>query len=124
MGVAEQNEYECEVFEQKAPELLNHLYVKIKNAGVATNLSEEESRLLAKKVTLDIAHDFGGEMIYIPKGILVHLTGRDLKIWQEFNGKNHNELARKYGVSVVWVYKILKKVQQEEVAKRQIDMFE
>ncbi|MGX2951620.1 Mor transcription activator family protein, partial [Ursidibacter sp. B-7004-1] len=59
----------------------------------------------------------------IPKGILVQLSGRDWKIYHEFNGNNHKELARKYGVSVPWVYQIIKRVHKMEVAKRQIDLF-
>ncbi len=51
------------------------------------------------------------------------LSKRDETIYQEFNGINHSELARKYGVSLQWIYKIVKAVQKEEMAKRQPDMF-
>lgn len=115
--------YADEVFQEKAPELVNHLYVKIVNAGQAAKLDELQSKKLASQVVQEMIEDFGGEVIYIPKGILIPLSGRDLAIWREFNGKNHNELARKYDVSVAWVYKIVKRVQKEEVAKRQMDMF-
>lgn len=111
------------VFEHKAPELINHLYVKIKNAGKAANLDDFQARQLASNVATEIARDFGGAVLYIPKGILLPLSGRDWQIWQEFNGKNHNELALKHKVSVQWVYKIIKRVQQEEVAKRQGSLF-
>lgn len=116
-------EYEDELFQTKAPELISHLYSKIKVEGQAANLDEQTVQQLASKVAMSIAHDFGGEVLYIPKGLLLPLTKRDLQIWQSFNGNNHNELARKFNVSVQWVYKIVKRVQKEEVAKRQIDLF-
>lgn len=123
MNTATDIDYADEVFQEKAPELINHLYIKIKQGGLAANLDEYEAKKLASQVAQEIVEDFGGEVLYIPKGILLPLSGRDLAIWQEFNGKNHNELARKHGVSVAWVYKIVKRVQKEEVAKRQMDMF-
>ena len=52
------------------------------------------------------------------------LNERDMKIYEEFNGNNHRELARKYNVSMQWVYKIVKKVHKDEVARRQMSMFE
>ncbi|POY46200.1 Mor transcription activator family protein, partial [Avibacterium paragallinarum] len=36
---------------------------------------------------------------------------------------NHRELARKYGVSMQWVYQIVKRMQKEEIDRRQFDMF-
>ncbi|WP_283228558.1 Mor transcription activator family protein, partial [Haemophilus influenzae] len=44
-------------------------------------------------------------------------------IFNEFNGSNHRELARKYNVSMQWIYQIVKKVTKEEIARRQFDMF-
>lgn len=123
MNIAAEIDNADEVFQTKAPELISHIYTKIKQAGSAANLDDYQATKLASQVAQEIAEDFGGEVIYIPKGMLLLLSKRDLAIWQEFNGKNHNELARKYGVSVPWVYKIVKRVQQEEVGKRQMDMF-
>ncbi len=46
------------------------------------------------------------------------------KIFNEFNGTNHRDLAKKYGVSMQWVYTIVKRINKEEIAKRQFNMFE
>ncbi|WP_234419688.1 Mor transcription activator family protein [Burkholderia oklahomensis] len=48
---------------------------------------------------------------------------RDRRIFDEFRGDNHGELARKYGVSIQWIYKIIKAVGREEAAARQKQLF-
>ena len=48
---------------------------------------------------------------------------KGIKSLRDFTGANHSELARKYGVSLQWIYKIVKTVRQEELARRQGDMF-
>ncbi|SDO03677.1 Mor transcription activator family protein [Desulfonauticus submarinus] len=50
-----------------------------------------------------ICEKYGGFQVYIP------LPKRYIKykIKKEFNGTNHKELARKYGLSVRQVYRIL-----------------
>ena len=109
---------------ENAPEIFNHLYTKITDLGKSeAGLSDESAKRLAVSISKAFAEDFGGEVIYIPKGILLPLSGRDLAIYNEFTGDNHNELARKYKVSVAWVYKIIKRVHKEEISKRQFNMF-
>lgn len=52
---------------------------------------------------LKVCEIIGGDTVYIaqPKDLLTPV--RDLHIREEFNGYNHPELAKKYGVSVRWV---------------------
>lgn len=45
----------------------------------------------------------GGETVYLPKPEAVLRPVRDRRIKAEFNGYNHGELARKYGVTDRWV---------------------
>lgn len=45
----------------------------------------------------------GGSTFYLPKPESVVRPVRDAHIKAEFNGYNHPELAKKYGVSVRWV---------------------
>jgi len=44
-------------------------------------------------------------------------------VWQDFNGSNVQELARKHGISLVWAYKIIKKKRAEGLAHRQGRLF-
>lgn len=65
------------------------------------------------KSIIDICREYGGLQVYIP------LPSRYIrhKIVKEFTGANHKELARKYGLSVRQVYRILK----EEVYEKKRD---
>ena len=70
-----------------------------------------------------IAQMWGAEVIYIPKNLILLLSVRDRKIFNEFNGTNHRELPRKYSVSMQEIYQIVKRVTKEEIARQQFDMF-
>lgn len=50
----------------------------------------------------------GGSYMYIPKMEVVSRTVRDSMIRQEFNGYNYKQLAQRYGLSEVWIRKIVK----------------
>ncbi|MDG4949149.1 transcriptional regulator [Actinobacillus equuli subsp. haemolyticus] len=115
---------DVETFECKSPEILLDLAKHIETELVSGfKASEEDAKNFAIKMAQTIAKNWGGEVIYIPRNIGLLLSERDKKIYDEFNGTNHRELARKYNVSMQWVYAIVKRVGKEEIAKRQPDMF-
>ncbi|MBG4648123.1 hypothetical protein I5F68_30295 [Pseudomonas aeruginosa] len=70
-----------------------------------------------------MAAHWGGQNIYFPMGLSIKLSRRDRQIYDKFNGHNQSDLAREFGVSLQWVYKIIKAVRKEEIARRQVDMF-
>ncbi len=111
-------------FRSKGPELLLDL---AEHVGVILveleNIDKERAAQLGREVSDRMAAHWGGQNVYFPMGWSHKLSKRDETIYQEFNGINHSELARKYGVSLQWIYKIVKAVQKEEMAKRQPDMF-
>jgi len=78
---------------------------------------------LAERVAWEISDRmsfvWGGQNIYIPKGVSYRATQRDKQIYAEFTGKNQADLAMKYGISVQWLYKIIKAVRADEAARRQ-----
>lgn len=74
-------------------------------------------------VAMETGLNWGGLNIYMPKSQVLFSCEREKQIYNEFNGTNHAALAKKYGLSVQWIYKIVKRVQKEETAKRQLDMF-
>lgn len=111
-------------FEDKAPEILLDLAEHTRELLVQKcQFEDSQAKQIGVELAQCIAENWGGEVIYIPKALLIALSERDLAIWRDFNGSNQRELARKYGVSMQWVYQIVKKVQKEEVAKRQFDIF-
>lgn len=110
---------------QKMPELLTDLAARvqqilIEKAAMDKGLAEH----LGFEIARDMAETWGGQNIYVPKGLEMALHSRDEQIWSEFNGHNHNELARKYKISAQWVYTIVKRMRALEFAKRQPKLFD
>jgi Mor family transcriptional regulator len=113
-----------EDFKSKGPELLVDLAdqcaVALKEiAGLDVDAAAQVGREIADRMA---AH-WGGQNIYFPMGLSYKLSQRDRQIFDEFNGVNHSDLARKYRVSLQWVYKIVKTVRRAEIARRQSDLF-
>jgi Mor family transcriptional regulator len=68
-----------------------------------TTLSREEVVSLADKVADRMRQNWGGTQIYFPKGASRSALDRKRKIYDDFDGTNHNELARKHQVSLTIV---------------------
>ena len=73
---------------------------------------------------LHISSHWGGQMLYIGKDHAFHADKRDLQIYNEFNGNNHFELAEKFDLTVVYIYRIVKRMAEIEKKRRQRDLFE
>lgn len=73
-------------------------------------ISEGLYRMIAEAIGTDnfykLAEIVGGTTIYIPKPESLTRPVRDARIKKEFTGYNHQELARKYGVTERWVRRI------------------
>lgn len=118
------NPHRASEFKSKGPELLVDLaeqcaQVLREKAG----LDRDKADQVAREVADHMAGHWGGQNIYFPMGLSYRLSQRDRQIYDEFDGANHSDLARKWGVSLQWVYKIVKTVGAEETARRQGNLF-
>ena len=86
-------------------------------------MERQQAVEVSKKLSHHLTSNWGGQLIYVPKNLLGRVSERDLKIYKEFNGKNHVELARKYDLTVQHIYRIVKEVGMAERAKNQGDLF-
>ncbi len=111
-------------FKSKGPELLVDLADHVSFTLVELlAMDQDKARQVGVEIADRMATHWGGQNVYFPMGLSYRLSRRDREIYDEFNGTNHSDLARKYGVSLQWIYKIVKAVRQEETARRQGDMF-
>ena len=106
-------------------------------AELLTDLQNTITQLLVEFVSLDkelaehigleirnhMGKHWGGQGLYFPKDIVFMASQRDEQIYNEFKGNNHNELVRKYGVSKVWLYRIINRVHQRRLDEIQGDLF-
>ncbi|HHQ4768843.1 TPA: Mor transcription activator family protein [Aeromonas veronii] len=100
-------------------ELVDVLACELVRGGIEPDLAKAQARKLA----LVQAHYMGGRAYYIPTGDHLKAALRDRAIWDEFNGRNIDQLARKHGLSVPQTYAVV--AAQRELTKRrhQIDLF-
>lgn len=109
--------------ESTYPELLRDLAdqvaVKIAELGVDV----EKCADIGFAVAEHIREHWGGQPIYLPKGVQYDFCMRDLQVFERFNGHNHAELAREYNLTVMRIYQIIKAVRAELVKKRQGALF-
>lgn len=73
-----------------------------------------------RRVADMLAEDWGGTSVYIPKDELRRLRKRNSRIYNEFNGGNVADIARKYGISEQRVYVVLKEERQRRRTSQQL----
>lgn len=101
--------------ESKSPETLRQIYALFRD-----ELDDQE-----KAVVLlgRFCKNFGGLFVYVPKGKKLEVELQNLSIWNEFKGNNAEELAKKYDISVVHVYRVIKAMRRREMDKQQPSLF-
>lgn len=110
--------------DNRIPELISDLEAQIVAFLTAQmNTCDEQAQVFSKKLSRHLTDNWGGQLIYIPKNQGGKLDERDKQIYAEFNGKNHQQLAKKYDLAVQQIYKIVKNVGRYEMEKRQGEMF-
>lgn len=80
---------------------------------------------IVKELMRELLVNWGGQQIYIKKTDWGRgkVSERDLEMYGRFNGRNHSDLAREYGITTQRVYEIIKIIHKIEVDKRQHPMF-
>lgn len=74
-------------------------------------LNDSQAQDAADNVVDDLAENWGGQFITVPKDMKYRNAKRRQAIVDAFDGSNHSELATQHGLSVNAVYKILKRAQ-------------
>lgn len=82
-------------------------------------LPDDQAAELARDLIHDICIECGPSWIYVPKDGSFELTKRDRQIFDQYNGRNLHELARKHGITHTRILQIVSKVKTEELAARQ-----
>ncbi|MEW7986500.1 MAG: Mor transcription activator family protein [Candidatus Thiodiazotropha endolucinida] len=90
-------------------EILNDIYSH--TADVLTqyqDYSTQDANETSRAVVNRLREVFGGQLVYFPKGVQDDVTERDERMFNEFDGKNQKELAKKYGLTLQQVYRRLR----------------
>ena len=79
---------------------------------------------IALSITELLRVQFGGEMLYIPRGRWHDLHIRDTEIYAKFDGSNHVKLGHEYDLTTKQIYVIVKAIGAAERKKSQRDLFD
>lgn len=108
----------------KEPEVLVDLDAKA--SALATKLldvTDEVAAAFGAELAQAMAAEWGGQSIYVPTGLFYHVAQLHQDVWAAFDGTNHQQLAKRFKVSVVWIYKIIARMRAADSATRQTDLF-
>ena len=81
---------------------------------LSASLPVERAGRLALDITGALQRQFVGCLLYIPKGEEFERERRNDALLRDFNGRNHRELARKYGLALATVYAILSEQREKK----------
>ncbi|GBL46256.1 probable bacteriophage transcriptional regulator [Sulfuriferula multivorans] len=101
------------------PEILSDAAIQIAEALMAHGLDESAAGEIADAAAERMRTHWAGQLVYIPSGQQYEIGLRDAQILGEFNGRNHSQLARKYGLNITYIYRIVKRRIAEERDRRQ-----
>lgn len=108
----------------ETPELLDDLAAKAGSlAKQLFGCSDALAMAFGSELAQQTATDLGGQPFYWPKGIAYKVSRLHLDVWDAFTGYNHRELAKRFDISLVWVYAIIRRMRAADVAARQGQIF-
>ncbi|MGO1073188.1 Mor transcription activator family protein [Lysobacter sp. CA199] len=84
--------------------------------------NEEAARLIGHELGQRMAEHWGGQSLYVPQGVALRVLPIHAEIYRRFTGRNAPELAREYGLSIQWVYQVIKRMRRRD--RTQPDLFD
>lgn len=111
--------------EDRWPQQLAELLAFIEAVFKRRGMSPRDAFDLASEVTIEISYAFGGQCFYMPLGKKLRTALRDAEIWRQHNGRPEQipELAKKYGVTEVYMYDIIARQRKLHVNRHQGSLF-
>jgi Mor family transcriptional regulator len=107
----------------KYPELLADLADQVAGKLAELGIAAEKAADIGWHVAEHIREHWSGASQYFPKGQEYVLSIRDRKIYAEFNGTNHGDLARQHGLTEMRIYQIIKTARAAHVKRLQGALF-
>jgi Mor family transcriptional regulator len=105
------------------PEICADLMLQIELQLKRDGIDPDKASVIAFNTAEHVRKHWGGSMIYIARGMHFNALQWQKDMYAKFNGKNHEELAHEYKVSVQYVYQVVKLMRAAELAERQKTLF-
>lgn len=91
----------------KWPRRLHELYELHLAFNLRRGMAAEAAAADARDRCILLGDYLGGKMFILPRGDSLRLALRDKQIWSEFDGRNHEVLAARYGLTLQQIYRVL-----------------
>lgn len=88
-----------------------------------SGIAPEQARQIGLQAAEHVRQAYGGQPIYVPKGLYLVVSERDREIWRKFDGNNYHQLAREYDLTLRQIYSIIARVREEDFQRRQMGLF-
>ncbi|RKR66300.1 Mor family transcriptional regulator [Acidovorax sp. 94] len=97
------------------------LFVQLVEDEEVAPTPERQHKLatLALRQTERLSAEEGGRNFYLGKGLRYRASLRDREMYERFNGRNYNELAREYHLTPTRVRQIMDAMHQDDISRRQ-----
>lgn len=104
-------------------ELLEEVADRAKDVAVGHGVDSGLAEQLGYAVADTLAKSWGGQTISFPKDLMFKLSKRDLVIFNDWcKGKTVPVLAKEHGLSVQWIYALVKRGQKAMVNDKQASL--
>lgn len=84
---------------------------------VASSINQELAAKITSKIINDLSDCVGGRVVYLKNNYAVKLAEKHKRIVAEYNGQNQIEICRKYGITEIWLKKLLARAKKDEHAQ-------
>lgn len=106
------------------PERLHLLFELHRNYNVKrVGWDEARATLDARDRCILLGEYLGGRQFIIPRGDAIRRALRDKLMWHQFTGRNYDELAERYGLSLMQVYRIMAEQKKLHASQYQGELF-
>jgi Mor family transcriptional regulator len=109
--------------EKRGVQILMDIAQVVTDSLVADGLDAGKAREIGLAAADLVRQSYGGEQLYVPKGLALIIGPRDREIYGKFNGANCFALSKEYGVTERQIYNIIARIRAEEFRSKQCSLF-
>lgn len=107
----------------KYPPVLLDIVETVRDMLVAAGADQVKANDIAFAAAEKIRFKWGGTNPYVSKGQEFELDRRDREMWRRYNGTNRLALCREYEITEQRFYQIMRRMNEEEIERRQMKLF-
>ena len=102
-----------------APEILSYLGASLAHRLEKEGIDSQKASHIALNMMDVMRKEFGGQLLYFPKGIQLDIDQKAFDILDKFyKGATISELAHEYQHSIQYIYKVIAKARAKFKAER------